>query len=198
MTPGSRASLVLVPLLILAVACGSGAALTSGIDPAAVTEDEHAPYSDPSIDWENPIAGVPVSSLAEVADFLPFSVRIPKGLGQPAKILVSEPGIERHSRIIAFIYDTPSYGLVVVTEHRPELPPDEYDAANRSLLELNGRPDVYGSFEIVRIRNGADALLTSSEDGGQSTIFWLEDGIEFIVKGPSVGRGNILQLVEEI
>lgn len=170
---------------ILLTACASRGARSVSID-------------SPPTDWENPIDGVVVSSVAEAVKLVPFTVYPPRKLGNPTKILVSAPGVQPEMRVVAFLFDTPDYGRVVVTEHIPDVPPEQYDEANQSLVALNGEPNVHGSAEIVSIRGGKNALVTTSEDGSESTIFWLEGGVEFVVKGPSIDRENILQVVDDV
>lgn len=83
-------------------------------------------------------------------------------------------------------------------EHLPDVPISEYHAANRSLLEYNGQPNVSGSAEIVTIRTGLEALVTTSEDKSKPTIFWLENGIEYIIEGPDLESMDVLELAETV
>jgi hypothetical protein len=190
--------MVIIGFLTILTACAPRGGTATGGAEAVPTGLPPSTTDSPAVDWSNPIDGVPVASVSEAEASLPFQVHVPQGLGEPVKILVSEFSVDPETNVVALVFDTTRYGRVVVTEHLPEVPAEEYDAAHQALLELNGGPDTHGTFEIIEIRGGANALVTSSQDGSESTIFWLEDGIEFIVKGPDIGRANVLQVVEEI
>lgn len=155
--------------------------------------------STPLINWDNPIDGIPVASEAAAQLLVPFEIKPPGGFGAPLSIIVSPPNeIAAEGRVVAFIYDDPKYGRVTVKEHFPDIPPEQYNAENRSALDLNGQPNVSGTFEIVRIRGGKDALITTSADGSTSSIFWLEGQIEIIIRGPTLDRAACIALAERV
>jgi hypothetical protein len=176
----------------------SGCANAQPIEQGATTTSRGPGVDAPSIDWENPINGEVVNDLTALDGKLPFDPVEPGGLGAPTKILVGPVGSDNASLVVAFLYESSDAGLVVVKEHLPDVPAKEYESANRQLLELNGQPNVHGSFEIVTIRSGAEALITTSEDASTSSIFWLEDGIEFIVRGPGLDRERAVQVAEKL
>jgi hypothetical protein len=152
----------------------------------------------PQIDWDNPISGNEVPSLDVAERAVPFEVRAPKGLGQPTKHLMSPSSFHAGLRVVASLFDSPEYGRVIVIQHLPDLPVEEYHAANRSLVEMNGQPNVSGSAEILSIRGGLEALVTTSEDKTKSTVFWLENGVEYVVEGPHLDRSEVLRIAEGI
>lgn len=149
--------------------------------------------------WDNPIGGVVVTleELPQVAEELPFAILTPIRLGVPDKILVSPPETEPEFRTLALLYDTEDYGRVVVIEHLPPVPVTEYDSAHEAWVAQANDPELVsiGSSEIVTIRGTRKALLTTSQDG-VSDIYWLEGAIEIIIRGPTLDRGEVLEIAD--
>jgi len=50
----------------------------------------------------------------------------------------------------------------------------------------------------VIIRGGTKAFVTTSADKSLSTVFWLEDGVEFIVMGPNLNRQRALEVADGV
>ncbi|MEO8292072.1 MAG: hypothetical protein ABI635_02940 [Actinomycetota bacterium] len=150
----------------------------------------------PPINWSNPIDGDEVASLEAAQPSLGFTVYDPKGLGTRRSVFVSPSGTEKELAVVALLYETPGYGLVVVKQHLPDVPIADYDKANQELMEMNGLPTVHGSFDLVAIREGQEALVTTSEDGTTSSIFWLEKNIEIVVRGPDLDKTDVLKIAE--
>ena len=116
-----------------------------------------------------------------------FPILDPQGLGSPVGIFATPPSVARVDRVIAFVYDTAAHGRVVVQEHLPDVPADEYDAfINESLVTNNGRPGVSGTASLVTVRSGKRALITTASDGSTSDISWLEGTFEIVVRGPAL------------
>jgi hypothetical protein len=182
---------------VMFVGCGN----PGGSGQATLAELEESPrgYDAPETNWANPIEGVRAPSLAQAESTLPFDARTPKGLGTPSKILLSDPAMVSAKQIvIAYLFDDPELGLVVIKEHLPDVDPSTYVEENRELLKYNGDVNTHGRFSVVSIRGGIEALLTESEDGSEATIFWLEDGIEYIVNGPSLNGQDVVAVAERI
>ena len=144
-----RRSVTGVVLALLAVACRSG---------------EGRP-----IDWDRWFSnGTPLASVAQASRTVDFHLVRPDGLPRPIGIYASGPAA------VAFVYDLPVQGRVVVLESRP-------DIEGRS-----AREDAYRSAEgngrsiAVRIRHGQLAL--ASESGPWAAIEWVEDGTQVSIQ----------------
>jgi hypothetical protein len=170
---------------------------TEPISPS--TEAPPSPQVDvPAIDWDNPIDGELVSTFVAADAAVPFVLYVPKNLPAPESLLVTDASVPPASAVVALVYDVDGFGRVVIKEHFPDVPASEYAAINRGMLELNGQAHVHGTFEIVTIRESREALITTSEDGSTSSIFWLEGPIELIIRGPELDRSEVLKLAESI
>jgi hypothetical protein len=62
---------------------------------------------------------------------------------------------------------------VVVQESQPDTTLDEWKSSNDTLVSMTGQPNVYGSAQIVSVRSGLEALITSGES--TSMIEWRDD-----------------------
>ncbi|HCP62433.1 MAG TPA: hypothetical protein DIU14_08200 [Actinobacteria bacterium] len=125
-----------------------------------------------------------------------FPILDPQGLGSPVGIFATPPSVARVDRVIAFVYDTAAHGRVVVQEHLPDVPADEYDAFNESLVTNNGRPGVSGTASLVTVRSGKRALITTASDGSTSDISWLEGTFEIVVRGPALTADACIAIAE--
>ncbi|MBI4259806.1 MAG: hypothetical protein HY658_04505 [Actinobacteria bacterium] len=153
----------------------------------------------PSVDWSNPIGGIPVDTAAEAQGYVAFAVRVPEGVGTVREILVSSPEeVSRESRGVAFLMDHPSLGLVVVIEHFPDVPVEDYEAAAQRVADADDPGTEDGTGRVTTVRGGKPALVTVSPDGSRSTIFWLEDGVEFVVRGPDLNESEALGVIESL
>jgi hypothetical protein len=83
-------------------------------------------------------------------------------------------------------------------EHEPGVPPADYDESNRALVAYNDQPGTLGRFELVTIRGGKQALVTTSEDGSRSSVFWLEGDIEIVVRGSEMNRGQAIHVANTV
>lgn len=169
------------------VACPGGTQQHEGPSPAP---------GEAGTDWTQPITfAIPVTNVDIAAPSLPFTVSVPRGLGVPTAIFRSSDAIPRDGRAIAFEYDTPSYGRVLVVERFPDVPPEDYDAANQQLVQSSSGSS---HLEIVAIRGGAQALVVTDPAGGSAGIYWLEGTVEFWVTGQALTRDQILAIVEAL
>src|SRR5207247_1172837 len=100
-------------------------------------------------------------------------VVVPTSLGDPTAVYASTDG-DDESRAIEFDYVTDAYGPVVVQEHLPQIPFDQWPKAVDMIVSTNGLPETHGTAQAVTIRDGTLALLTISEDKSNSTIEWYE------------------------
>jgi hypothetical protein len=177
-------------------ACGT----QSQDDPFGSGENINAGAPGYDIDWHNPIGGVEVETLHEAQAALPFEIHEPKALGAPKEILstpVDESAPE--DRVLALVYETKEYGLVLVEEHLPDVPVEEYQAGLEQLVEQSEGPNTQGSASLVTIRDGVEALLTVSEDESRAEIWWLhDDSFEMIVRGPELDPTTCIALANLI
>lgn len=100
--------------------------------------------------------------------------------------------------VVAFVYDTAKYGRVVVEEDVPSVLGEAYDTANEEVVATAAHPGVSGSAEMTIVRSGHKALVTTAEDRSRSTIVWLEDGVEIIVRGPSLSSADCIAIAEAL
>ncbi|CAN5309551.1 hypothetical protein BH20ACT24_BH20ACT24_08510 [soil metagenome] len=187
----------LLTLSILAIgACGTEAQ----DDPFRSGENINSGVSEDDIDWHNPIGGVEVGTLHQAQADLPFDIYEPKGLGAPTEILISPVDeITPESRVLALVYETKEYGLVVVEEHVPDVPVEQYQEGLQRLVEQSKLPNAQGSASLVKIRVGIEALMTVSEDESSAQIWWLQDGtFEMIIRGPNLDAPSCIAVANLI
>ncbi|MDP9225716.1 MAG: hypothetical protein M3P18_18120 [Actinomycetota bacterium] len=138
--------------------------------------------------YKTPIStGVPVRSVRKAAKLVFFPVLKPHGLGPVNSVFVTDPHrVPLGSRALAFVFDdTRRYGPVDVVEEPMRVSRAEYDSENKTLLAENGSPLTHGSIALATVRGDKRALITTSEDGRTSDIFWMEHpGMEISIVGP--------------
>jgi hypothetical protein len=147
--------------------------------------------------YKNPIAtGIPVASAAKAAKLVSFPVVTPRGLGPVQRVLISDPHqLRRGNRAVAFVFETRRYGPVDVVEEPMQVSRAEYDRENRGLLAQNGSPLTHGSVALPTVRGDKQALITTSEDGRTSDIFWMEHrGMEISILGPHLNRSDCVRI----
>ena len=150
----------------------------------------------PALDWDQPITfGVPLLGLKGAQSSLPFSPRMPGGLGTPEKMFITANTVPENGRAIAFEFQTQAYGRVLVVERLPDVPAETYDEANRELIASNTGSS---ELEIVSIRGGTEALVITSAEGRSAGIYWLEVPIEFWVTGESLTRDQVLEIANSV
>jgi len=139
---------------------------------------------------------VPASSLAAAEAVVPFDVYLPKGpLSDPVAIYTTDSGTPRADAVIEFVFDTSTYGRVVVFERRPEVPATDYDA---TIEETAKNYAGNGVAEIHTIRGGIKGLLESFDGDSGFGIYWLENGVEFWLGGPNLSSDDILAIADGI
>jgi hypothetical protein len=151
--------------------------------------------------YKDPIStGIPVASARKAAKLVSFPIVTPQGLGPVQRVLISDPHqLPRTSRAVAFLFETRQYGRVDVVEEPMQVSRAEYDRENRGLLAQNGSPLTHGSVALPTVRGGKQALITTSEDGRTSYIFWMEHrGMEISIIGPSLNRSDCVQIANGV
>jgi hypothetical protein len=184
-----RRTAILTFIILTTVSCARStgiAAKATGETLRSATPTPSAQYDVMQIDWNNPIEGEPVTSVALAQQNLAFTVQVPQGLPTSASIFVSPLAVSIDGRALAFVYVDPQYGQIDVVEHVPPATGEAYDAMHADMVALNGQPETHGSFELVSLVSGQEALLTVSEDGQHATMFWLNGDAEIVLEGPSL------------
>lgn len=154
-------------------------ATLSSATPAPVVE----PIRDePQLDWDQWFPSViAVAADAPLPTALPFTPVEPQGIDAvPARYLSS------NKDAIAFIYDSPTYGRLVIIEARPDIPDPTMRAQSFSnQVAQSELPQHFGNVSIVTVA-GEMALLTSNEDLTRSMVEVVKSGVQFSVLGPSL------------
>ena len=154
--------------------------------------------------WDNPAAGDQVASMALAKPLLAFEPRMPNGLGDPVKLLVTPPVTmaTKAQRGLTMIFDQDPYGKFLFTQGLWQGPPDfarfVQDTASGNL----GSGVVVGGDKLpcgptsaaTTIRGSLPALLLNKPDGSDNSILWVENNIRYDVIGPDVTRDQVLQI----
>lgn len=151
------------------------------------------------VNFDNPISGREVAADAISASGLAFRPLSPKGLGSPKGVFVTDaPADQAAHRAIALVYDTTAFGVVDVVQALPELPPGKWEADKRNRVNAPAGTDRHGRAKIVSVRGGKDAVVSFEDDGSLILVMWLENGVETVVRGPTLTEAQALQLVEAL
>jgi hypothetical protein len=181
--PKSIALLVIGTLVFTAGARSrNGAAANAtrtGTDSATVRPDF------PPISWNDPHGYRPDSLSSAEAD-LAFAPVIPE-LGDPSAISETNPSqTPKADRALAFVYDDPKYGgRFYVEELVPTLTQEHLEELATCQPGETGCSTM--GWSLFTIRDGVTALLiyAPSEVSEATSLMWIENGIMFIVMGPS-------------
>jgi hypothetical protein len=142
--------------------------------------------------WSNPIGGVAEASVRSAQRKVMFRLRPIPMLSDPFRILLT-PDRPRAQRVVVLQYRT-SAGLVDEYEEAPELSLPEFHTMIKHWVGLNGKPGTEGTSTAVRLASGYPALITTSPGGGTSDIRWIEGGVEYKVRGPSLTKKECIRL----
>jgi hypothetical protein len=153
---------------------------------------------DPPQNWDNPIEGTKIASVDESKQLLPFSVEEPHGLGTPTSIYVTPEEFPKPGREIAFVFDAPEYGHVVILEMQTDETIEGWHESVTNIVAGNDSPTRSGSAASVDVRDGLEALLTTSEDGVRNTLFWIERDVQFIVDGPALTADQVTAIANAL
>jgi hypothetical protein len=155
-------------------------------------------YDQMQIDWTNPIQGEAVASVAAAAPSVAFTVYEPQGLPAPSAVFLTPASISTGDRAIALVYRSTPFGWIDVVEHVPPETGKAYEAMHQELVALNGGPYTHGSFQLVPLPDGSQALLTVSEDGKHATAFWMRGDAELVLEGPDLTPDQAIKLLPTI
>ncbi len=134
------------------------------------------------IDWNaSPLVnGQPAASLAVAASDLTFTPREPAQMGPPVEILVTAPtGSTPASRVVAFVYQDPSYGRFWLIEQESQTSQTELEALASTCDPTQG---CEGTWSLQPLGDGTNALSISGQQA--NGLFWLRNGVLFNVLGP--------------
>jgi hypothetical protein len=186
---------IMLALGLSLAACGQQpSALSPAASPAAAVNSAVCYLGFGIQDWNNPIQGDSVSDMAQASPQLNFQPRMPNGLGNPARIVLTPPADQISSgapRGLELIFDQQPYGRVVVLETVWKVPGDfgqwlQYVVAT-------GRNPCGPPSEATTVRGGLPTLL-SSPDGSRWALLWLEGKVRFDVGGPTLSRDQVLAI----
>jgi len=176
----TRRTLVAAAVLSFAlVACGGGSRGGGESDSGL-----------PKTNWDTWFTNaVPTTVTSSAYSLLPFPARSPQGLGDRLSVYLNQ-GVA-----VAFIADSPKYGRVVVVESSPDVP----DALVRhqsyvNQVSQNGTDGVHGTASIVKVREGIEGLLTTSEDGSRSALEVVYGGVQFTILGPTLSAAQAIDI----
>jgi hypothetical protein len=179
---------------VLLAACNDSRA-----EPSATSSETEIPGpldEGPPQNWDNPIEGTKISAVQEAEQVLPFVPEEPKGLGSPIGIFVTPEEFPKLAREIAFVFDSTKFGRVVVIERPTPIALNTWHEHIAELVAGNGAPTRSGTAASVTVRDGLEALLTTTDDGGQSALFWIESDVQFIVDGPALQAADVQEIAD--
>jgi len=190
-----RMRLVWVLPLVLLFACASK---TSQLRDAGPDQTSSGSQSVPA-NWDNPIDGDPVNSFDDGRSDVGFSARQPQNLGDPKSIFVTRlSGSQRQDRVLAFVFDTASYGRVVVIEEPLRITAAEWLKSIQANAASNGSSGTSGRADVVTIKGGVQAEITTSGDLAHSDIRWIEGTMQILVRGPTLNHDECLELGNKV
>lgn len=190
----------LVGLSLVSASCGGLGRSSEGATRTETSASYDPNLQDNPLDMAEPFrgAGTVVPSVEAAQDLLPFQVHDPQGLG-PATIYVSPQDRPAALMAVYFVYQTSPYGEVWIAESFPDIPDDEERLASyEATVASNGDPQVHSIAQVVTVRNGIPALTGTSDHDDIATIEWVEEGVQFYVKGPTLTQDQVLSIANSI
>jgi hypothetical protein len=146
----------------------------------------------PAPDWKDP-GGKPVASAAAAEQRVPFRVHLPSG-PPPYRILVTrQPG----TAIVILQYREP-FGLVDIWEEMPQITGRQFRHLISQWVALNGNPGTSGTSTGVHVRGRYPAPITTTANGRRSDIEWIQAGVEYLIRGPTLTRHDCDRLASQL
>ena len=135
------------------------------------------------------------SSFEAARSMTSFPLYEPQGLGSPRIFLSSPRGT---ADAVWFVYDAPRYGRIWVGESAPDIL-DESERLDtyQEIVAENGKRNISGHAELVRVRGRDPALLGTSADA-PATLEWVEDGVQFYVEGPTLTQDQAIAIANSL
>jgi hypothetical protein len=198
--PGGRTARWKTLFVLSIVACAAVSAALSGCTSspshAQMKGERHAKVTSggdvgrPGVavpNWQNPIDGIAVSSVQAAQLVVNFPVVAVPGFGDPSAILVT-PDTTPADTVVVLQYQTASSGLIDVYEEATTLSATDFQGVIDSWVAVNGQPGTEGSVTAVTLSDGVPALITTTSDGARSDIRWIQGGVEYTIRGPSLAQ----------
>jgi hypothetical protein len=142
------------------------------------------------------------AALTNAESHFPLPLRIPTDLGSPVAMQVWDPvtGAPAGQAGFALVYQVGGNPLDII-EGAPSEPASEFNADLHSMVDQwEATPDLlHGSFTWVNLADGTEALITTSEDGNDWAIVFLDpDKVEEQIQGPGLTADSILTLANDV
>ena len=146
----------------------------------------------PVPNWKDP-GGIAVASAAAAQKHVPFRVRLLPG-PPPYRILVTRPP---GTAFVVLQYREP-FGLVDIWEETPQITSRQFRHLITQWVALNGNPGTSGTSTSVHVRGRYPALITTTADGRRSDIQWIQAGVEYLIRGPTLTRQDCHRLASQL
>ena len=178
------------PRVARASGCLAGALALAAM--TACTAQPGAGEQPPVPNWKDP-GGSAVASAAAAQKRVPFRIRLLPG-PQPYRILVTHP---LGTAIVVLQYREP-FGLVDIWEETPQITARQFRRVITQWVALTGDPGTSGTGTSVHVRGRYPALITTTADGRPSDIEWIQAGVEYLIRGPTLTRRDCVRLASQL
>ena len=119
--------------------------------------------------------------------------------GTPVAAFSEGFGSSRHaSHLIAFAFDIPRAGRVLVYEYPAQTPPEEFARSIAEKPAIKGPLGSTGYYKVASIRGGLPALISVANGGAPWSVEWLENGIDVMVAGNTAIGDRVLSLAARV
>jgi hypothetical protein len=99
---------------------------------------------------------------------------------------------------VYLVYEASPYGLLWVVEGPPDIADDhERLTAYENRVDANGTEGLSSIAEVVLVRGGVPALVGTGSNG-VATAELVENGVQFNILGPKLGRDGAVAIAESI
>ena len=181
------------PVKRLAALADSCTIVQPSPEPRFPTNASFPPNQLTSVDWNRPLPyGTSISSAQAVTGIR--GAFIPR-LGMPVAVFSESFGSARHaSHLIVFVFDVAAMKRVLIYEYPAQTSPSAFAESIASMPSIKGPLGSTGYFKVARIRGGLPTLISVANGGALTTVEWLENGVDVMVAGQSVGEQKLLDL----
>ena len=120
-------------------------------------------------------------------------------LGMPVAAFSESFGSARHaSHLIAFAFDIPTTGRVLVYEYPAQTTPEAFARSIAAKPKIRGPLGSTGYYKVASIRGGLPALISVANGGAPWSVEWLENGIDVMVAGNTAIGDRLLDLATRV
>lgn len=182
-----------------AAACLSVAAMLGIVsacsDPLASDRPMGAsgPGSEPN--YVNPINGDSVT-IGKASRLVGFSIHKLPGNLVPRRVLET-PGRPMRLRVVVVQYRLKP-GLVDIFEERAGISLKDFRHVIAWWVKRNGKRGTTGTVKRVILTGNVPALVTVAADGATSSIEWIEGGLKFDIRGPSLSVRDCIRFANQL